>query len=224
MNESQLSSKIHRTDENSMNERKADLIVEAGTKSGVLTFPAPSSGSEEGQLLIAEAKEHVSEYQEAEVKEGRGEHKNRILKHTGERLARERPRLYRLVAAMLSEQVSKRQIRRTTLCDFYTINSVERREAESIQTLKKRIASTTAKVCKMSIDRIEEELRDMPINQVPVVFGITADKLLTMTGDPSFIVEHRLTANGNIFDRINSLAKTIQAKVIEATVPALTDR
>ena len=183
-----------------------------------LALPVSPSGSEEGKLLIAEAKELI--------KEGRAEHKNRITKHTGERLAKERPRLYRLIAAMLSEEVSLRQIRRTTLCDAYTIRSVERREAESIQTLKTAVTKRTARVCKMSIERMEQELPKMPINQVPVVFGITADKLMSFTGDPNCRIEHIIKrSEGSIFDRIANLQadmeKVIQARVIEPTGPSL---
>lgn len=77
--------------------------MEAETESGILALPAPSSsGSEEGRLLIREARDYIAEVPEPKQGEPRAESKRRIRKYTAERLFREEPRRYRLIASMRS--------------------------------------------------------------------------------------------------------------------------
>ena len=50
---------------------------------------------------------------------------------------------------------------------------------------------------------------------MPFVFGITADKLQTLTGDVNFRIEHTIAARENIFDRFSRLHADLM-KVVEA--------
>lgn len=163
----------------------------------------------ESKLLIAEAKETC-----------RSENQTPIRKWTGERLARERPRLNRLVLALLAEGLSYRAIRRATLVDVRTIKSVEANAAKSMPTLKREIASTTARVAKRTIERIEEEIDTLPPNLLGMVYGIAVDKMQILTESANFIIQHQITDNrGNIFEQMSNLAqsmeKVIQARVVE---------
>lgn len=188
----------------------------------ILALPASTSGSEEeGRLLIKEAKDLVAA-------EPRAEHKQRIRKYTGERLFLERPRLYRLIASMRVEGVSIREITRACHCDDRTVKSVERREHQSVPAMKQTITSTTARLAKMTAQRLEEEVPKMTHQQLAITHGIATDKFLTLTGDVNLRIEHTLKPGPNIFDRIAALhanlTKIVQARVIESRpIPELTD-
>lgn len=121
---------------------------------------------------------------------------------------------------MLAEQMGVRAICRAAHCDARTIKSVERRESESIPTLKKRIAGRTARVAGIAIERLETEVKTMPLNLLAMTYGICVDKLNTLTGDPNQRIEVNINDNrGNIFDRMAELreqmAKAVEARVIE---------
>jgi hypothetical protein len=211
---------------------KTNLIMEAGTKSGVLTLPAPPSGSEEeGKLLIQEAKDYIAEPPpEAKQGERRAESKKKRLRnYTGDRLLKEEPKRYRLIASMRREGLSIRQTSRACFCDTRTVCSVERREAESVPSVKTKLIGTLGRVANMTAERMEEEIPNMNHAQLAVTCGIATDKLQNLTGDVNMRIE--LTAapgKENIFDKFNQLAaglmKTVQARVIEPTIPALLDQ
>jgi hypothetical protein len=228
------SSKIHPNEENSMNERKTDLAVEAGTQSGVLLLPEPpepSSGSEEeGRLLIAEAKEYLARaLPGAKQGEPRAESKKpRLRNYTADRLFKEEPQRYRLISAMLTEGVGIRSIMRACKTDVRTIRSVERRDAQTVTTQKTKLIGTLGRVATMTAERLEEEIPKMNHQQLAISMGIATDKLQTLTGDPTLRIEHSINPGPNIFDRVANLhadlMKAVQAKVIEPTIPELTEQ
>ena len=107
--------------------------------------------------------------------------------YTGERLARERPRIYREVMRLLSEGTSARKICRTCHVTRETARAVERREAESINARKQELAASAARVAQASIEQIEDDLAAGKIKGtllVPV-FGVCVDKLQALSGDPA---------------------------------------
>ena len=63
--------------------------------------------------------------------------------YTGERLARDRPHVYRGVMRLLSEGTSARRICRACHVTRETVRAVERREAESISARKQELAATS---------------------------------------------------------------------------------
>jgi hypothetical protein len=206
---------------------KTNLIMEAGTKSGVLTLPAPPSGSEEeGKLLIQEAKDYIAEPPpEAKHGEPRAEAKKRRLRnYTGDRLFKEEPQRYRLISAMHIEGVGVRRIMRACKCDVRTIRSVERRDAQTVTTQKTKLIGTLGRVATMTAERLEEEISKMNHQQLAISMGIATDKLQALTGDANLRIEFVAPGKGNIFDKFNQLAagltKAVQARV-EPTIPVL---
>jgi hypothetical protein len=107
--------------------------------------------------------------------------------YTGERLARERPHIYREVMRLLSEGTSARKICRACHVTRETVRAVERREAESISARKQELAVIAARVAQASIERIEDDLAAGKIKgaQLVPVFGVCVDKLQTLSGDPA---------------------------------------
>lgn len=200
-----------------------------------LTLPAPQSADSrrEAKLLAIEAREYLAIARiTSPVQKGqslpRKESGRRITNCTGERLLREEPRRYRLIASMRAEGLGIRQTCRAAHCDARTVASVERLEAKSAPTVKAGLVKTFGQIAKCGAERILEELPRIPIHQMSMVVGIATDKLQVLTGDPNqrieVSVEHK--ASGNLFDRLNSLAdqitRTVQEKVIQAReVPPL---
>lgn len=183
-----------------------------------LSLPVGQSvdSKREAKLLVQEASDILGP-----PASKRAESKVYVKNYTGLRLFEEEPRRYRLIRSMLAEQMGVRSICRAAHCDSRTVASVERREAETIPTLKKQIAGRTARVAGIAIERLETEVKTMPLNLLAMTYGICVDKLNNLTGDPNLRIEHTINDNrGNIFDRMaelhQSLTKTIQAKVIEA--------
>jgi hypothetical protein len=107
--------------------------------------------------------------------------------YTGERLARERPHIYRAVMRLLSEATSARKICRSCHVTRETVRAVERREAESISARKQELAVIAARVAQASIEQIEDDLAAGRIKgaQLVPVFGVCVDKLQALSGDPA---------------------------------------
>jgi hypothetical protein len=108
--------------------------------------------------------------------------------YTGERLARERPRIYREVMRLLSEGTSGRKICRACHVTRETVRAVERREAESISARKQELAVIAARVAQASIEQIEDDVVAGRIKggQLVPVFGVCVDKLQALSGDSAF--------------------------------------
>jgi transcriptional regulator with XRE-family HTH domain len=130
-----------------------------------------------------------------------GESLSRPGNYTGERLARERPHVYRDVMRLLSEGISARKICRACHVTRETVRAVERREAESISALKQRLAASAARVAQASIEQIEDDVaagKVRGVQQVPV-FGVCVDKLQALLGETGGVpVQLNLQVNAQL--------------------------
>lgn len=183
--------------------------------SELATLPAPTTF--ERKLLIQEAEDQLGP---AFTRTKRAESKHYVQNYTGERLMREEPRRYRLIASMRANGMGLRETCRTAHCNARTVASVERLEAESIATSKAKLTKGYAQLSKMSLERLQEEAPTMPINNLAIVNGIATDKFLNLIGDPGLRVEHTVKhVDGDIFLRMSKLheglEKIISAKVVE---------
>ena len=76
---------------------------------------------------------------------------------TGERLLRERPRVYRKVVELLAEPgMSINQITKFCRVSEHTVRAVRDREAVSIAERKQRLMSIFGNVAEMAAERMEE--------------------------------------------------------------------
>ena len=116
-----------------------------------------------------------------------GQSLSRRGNYTGERLARERPHVYRGVMRLLSEGTSARKICRACHVTRETVRAVERREAESISARKQELAASAARVAQASIEQLEDDVAAGKIKgaQLVPVFGVCVDKLQALSGDPA---------------------------------------
>ena len=124
-----------------------------------------------------------------------GQSLSRRGNYTGERLVRERPRVYLQVMRLLSEGISARKICGACHVTRETVRAVERREAQSISARKQELATSAARVAQAAIEQIEDDLAAGKIKGVQLVpvFGVAVDKLQSLScGDAlAFLVQHQ---------------------------------
>jgi hypothetical protein len=155
--------------------------------------------------------------------------------YTGERLLRERPRVYRKVVQLLAEpreQMSIRQICRLCHVTDDTVKAVEKREAVSIAAGKQTLLSIATNAAQLSAERMEELAGRASLREASVTFGISVEKILLLSDSPTAILEVNPGPGfADLYGKLNSLTphnipKTIEAAVIEPVTdqPALPGR
>jgi hypothetical protein len=103
---------------------------------------------------------------------------------TGERLLRERPRVYRKVVELLAEPgMSINQIRKLCRVSEHNVRALRDREAISIAERKQRLMSIFANVAEMAAERMEELAAQASLRDAGTTAGIATDKLLALSSD-----------------------------------------
>jgi hypothetical protein len=108
-------------------------------------------------------------------------------RYTGERLLRERPRVYRKVVELLAEPREQMSIRRICrLCHVTddTVKAVEKREAIPIAARKQALLSIATNVAQVAAERMEELASHASLRDASVTFGIATEKMLLLHGEP----------------------------------------
>jgi hypothetical protein len=105
---------------------------------------------------------------------------------TGERLLRERPRVYRKVVELLAEPgMSINQITKLCRVSEHTVRAVRDREAVSIAERKQRLTSIFGNIAEIAAERMEELAGTASLRDAGITAGIATDKLLALTqGSP----------------------------------------
>src|SRR5258707_14898225 len=137
---------------------------------------------------------------------------NMLGNYTGERLASERPKVYRQIIELVAQCVSLNRIARQCAVSRRTIRAVREHEAVPIAQRKQEILGTAVRVASASIDRIEDELAAGKIKgtQLVPVFGVSVDKLALLSADPQQIqVTHTHIPGPNLFERLEALARRL---------------
>ena len=110
---------------------------------------------------------------------------------TGERLLRERPRVYRKVVELLAEPgMSINQITKLCRVSEHTVRALRDREAISIAERKQRLASIFGNVAEMAAERMEELAGQASLRDAGTTAGIATDKLLALSSDPQASQQH----------------------------------
>jgi hypothetical protein len=102
--------------------------------------------------------------------------------YTGERLLRERPKIYRQVVRLLGEGWSANKICKWCHVTRETVRAVERREAVEISERKKSIIGILGNVAELGASRMEETIGAAGLRDAAIGTGIAVDKLLALTG------------------------------------------
>ena len=102
-------------------------------------------------------------------------------RYTGERLLRERPKIYRQVVRLLGEGWSANKICKWCHVSRETLRAVERREAESISARKKSIIGILGNVAELGASRMEETIGKAKLRDAAIGTGIAVDKMCQLT-------------------------------------------
>jgi len=103
-------------------------------------------------------------------------------RYTGERLLRERPKIYRQVVRLLGEGWSSNKICKWCHVTRETVRAVEKREATEITARKKSIIRILGNVAELGAARMEETIGKAGLRDAAIGTGIAVDKMLALTG------------------------------------------
>ena len=103
-------------------------------------------------------------------------------RYTGERLLRERPKIYHQVVRLLGEGWSANKICKWCHVTRETVRAVERREAVEISERKKSIIGILGNVAELGASRMEETIGKASFRDTAIGTGIAVDKMLALTG------------------------------------------
>src|SRR5215510_16618614 len=103
-------------------------------------------------------------------------------RYTGERLLRERPKIYRQVVRLLGEGWSANKICKWCHVTRETVRAVERREAVEISERKKSIVGILGNVAELGASRMEETIGKAGLRDAAIGTGIAVDKMLALSG------------------------------------------
>jgi transposase len=116
--------------------------------------------------------------------QSRLEQSKRRGRFTGERLLRERPRVYRKVVELLAEPgMSINQITKLCRVSEHTVRAVRDREAITIAERKQRLMSIFGNVAELGAERMEELAPHATLRDAGMAAGIATDKLLALLGE-----------------------------------------
>ena len=103
-------------------------------------------------------------------------------RYTGERLLRERPKIYRQVVRLLGEGWSANKICKWCHVTRETVRAVERREGVEISERKKSLIGILGNVAELGASRMEETIGAAGLRDAAIGTGIAVDKMLALTG------------------------------------------
>ena len=103
-------------------------------------------------------------------------------RYTGERLLRERPKIYRQIVRLLGEGWSSNKICKFCHVTRETVRAVERRETTEISARRKSIVGILGNVAELGAGRMEETIGDASLRDATIGTGVAIDKILALTG------------------------------------------
>ena len=103
---------------------------------------------------------------------------------TGERLLRDRPRVYRRVVELLAEPgISINGITKMCRVSEHTVRAVREREAIPTAERKQQLASILGNVAVLGAERLEQLVGKAALRDAGITTGIATDKLLALLGE-----------------------------------------
>lgn len=147
-------------------------------------------------------------------------------RHTGERIARDR-KLYQAIVRCLAEGVGIRATARAFGVATETVAGIRDREPALFAREKKELSQRMGHFVRMGVERLIEEVDQIPIGQLSVSVGVISDKKALLDGDPTVRVEERIEvalSPGDLRAMLENM-KRAQPPVIdvEPAKPAVTD-
>jgi hypothetical protein len=103
-------------------------------------------------------------------------------RYIGERLLRERPKIYRQIVRLLGEGWSSNKICKWCHVTGETVRAVEKREAAEISARKKSVIGILSNVAELGASRMEETIGKASLRDAAIGTGVAVDKMLALTG------------------------------------------
>ena len=144
-------------------------------------------------------------------------------RYTGERLLRERPKIYRQVVRLLGEGWSANKICKWCHVTRETVRAIERREAVEISARKKSIVGILSNVAELGASRMEETIGKASLRDATIGTGVAVDKMLALTGQlPSVQIanlvmpsEEELAERRAVHERLDAICRRLNAPSVE---------
>jgi hypothetical protein len=147
------------------------------------------------------------------------EHQTRHGKYTGAELEKRvvvRDMVVRGLAEGLGVKLICKRLRDAGIeIGERSVMALRDRRPELVAAEKKQLSQQLGRILKLSADKYEDALvRDaVPAGQIPVAFGIFADKKAQIDGDAGLIIEHKHTFGGTVEDFAKRIEEMKRAKV-----------
>ncbi len=110
--------------------------------------------------------------------------------YTLDRLRKYKPEKYKQIVSFLAEGLSQRATARMCKVARETIAAVADAEQDTIRPLKDIMAGKTRAAANMCLERIVEEMDNIPADKLGILFGILTDKAELLSGNATQRVEH----------------------------------
>jgi hypothetical protein len=139
---------------------------------------------------------------------------------TAERVLRTRPKTYRAIVQLLADPDAKvEKIAKLHRVSTHTVRAIRAREAVAIAERKQRLMSIFANVAEISAGRMEELASQASLRDAGITAGIATDKLLALSGDPSFTIQHDINLRSREYYEYHARLDSWLAKVGEKPMP-----
>jgi len=113
---------------------------------------------------------------------------------TAERVLRTRPKTYRAIVQLLADPgATLMHIAKRHRVSEHTVRAIRAREAQAIAERKQGLMSIFANVAEISAERMEELAGKANLRDAGITAGIATDKLLALSGEPTFTLRHEHT-------------------------------
>jgi len=109
---------------------------------------------------------------------------------TLERVRKFKPGRFMLAVQLLGEGLSQRQTAKATGLSRNVVAQIYEAEADAIKPLNKETAKLARRVARMSLERLEEEIDQVPLASLAIIFGVTTDKAELLSGNATERIEH----------------------------------
>ncbi len=147
--------------------------------------------------------------------------------YTGQTIARTRPKTYRKVVALLAAGSSHLSISKECRVSEHSVIAISRAEAETITERKQSLAALAARIARGAGESIEDVLAKgtIPVNSLPVVFGVAVDKLVALSDQPATTIRVDIHSVPDIYSEFRAAQDAIKMALAHEVHPVhvLTD-
>lgn len=104
------------------------------------------------------------------------------------------------IVRCLAEGHGLLRIARAAGVSHHLVSTLRDSQPHLVAIEKKQLSGQIGRILKLSADRFEEALERgmVPAGQIPVAFGIFADKKAALDGEAGLVIEHRHTIPGSV--------------------------